>query len=152
MKNCGTMFVLGGFCLFVFYAIWHIFVTFIQNEINLNMRGRLSFTIINGAARDLILCQRGNDHQPFSFILLGFYLMLLLFNLLMNSVACVCILRKVCVCIRSLQICYASSLYKLMTLWLWDWNSFRVSSFLNGNSSAKGIWVEQGIAHTHAKV
>lgn len=71
----------------------------------------------------------------------------------MNSVFCVRILSKsFSVFISSLQIRYVLSPSELMTLWLWDWNIFHVSDFSNGNASAKGRWVEPGIADTHAQV
>ena len=55
---------------------------------------------------------------------------------------------KVCVCIGSLLIrsCLVSVRQTDMTLWYGTGLYFHSLSFLNGNASAKGTWVEPGIA------
>lgn len=106
--------------------------------------------IINGAARDIVLCQRGND-QHFSLIWWSFYLNWL-FNMILTS--CVRLLGKVCLGLHhpTPDTLYASLLCKLMTLGRRDWNIFHVSGFSNENTSDMGAWVEQGIADTHAQL
>lgn len=100
--------------------------------------------IINGAARDFILCQDGNAHKHVNVIWKNLlFKMVILFNLFVNSEVCVRILSQVCVSIISLPIYNALFLCKLKPLWPWGWIQFHASVFLNGNER-KGL--EQGTA------